>query len=398
MNPAIVAVGYNRPDSMRRLLGSIAKGRIPYDDVTLIVSIDESPQSDEVEAVARAFAWTHGEKIIRRFPERQGLRPHILQCGGLTEQYGAVIVLEDDLMVAPDFYEYVKQALEFYRDDPKIAGVSLYSHGWSEFAYKPFCPKNNGYDAYLGQFTASWGQCWTHSVWGKFMEWYKDQNDELLLEKGNFLPGQINLWSKNSWAKFFSNFIVEKDLYYVVPYVAMSTNFSEVGQHCINAVNTFNIPLQMGLKDTYRFCGFQSAVRYDMFLERLNLEGLEELSVDCDDLCVNLIGNKPHANGKRYYLTMGKPLAKKIVRSYGLQARPIDMNIEYQIPGDTIRLYDMTVDAPVQKMKTAFYDEMKYYLYGHGRKQLRRYARIVTFRLYKAKFRKLWKLITTGKK
>lgn len=32
----------------------------------------------------------------------------------MTEKYGAVMILEDDLFVSPDFYNYAMQALERY--------------------------------------------------------------------------------------------------------------------------------------------------------------------------------------------------------------------------------------------------------------------------------------------
>ena len=125
IKPAIVAVGYNRPDGMKRLLESIGKASYNCDDVPLIVSIDESNRSDEVEAVAQAFEWKYGTKEIRRFPERQGLRKHIVHCGDYSEKYGAVIILEDDLVVAEDFYSYVCAAHEKYGDE-KYVGKEKY--------------------------------------------------------------------------------------------------------------------------------------------------------------------------------------------------------------------------------------------------------------------------------
>ena len=135
IKPAIVAVGYNRPDGMKRLLDSIGKATYNCDDVPLIISIDESNRSNEVESMATAFEWTHGIKEIRRFPERQGLRKHIVQCGDLSEKYGAVIILEDDLVVAEDFYTYVCAAHEKYGDEEEICGVALYSYGCNVFIH-----------------------------------------------------------------------------------------------------------------------------------------------------------------------------------------------------------------------------------------------------------------------
>ena len=118
--PAICCIGYNRPESMRRLLNSVGKG--VYDDVNipLIISIDESDKSDNVEAVAREFEWKYGKKIIKRYPQRLGLKEHCMRCGDSSVEYGALIFLEDDVVVGDlrgvDFCacsEFLCFALEF---------------------------------------------------------------------------------------------------------------------------------------------------------------------------------------------------------------------------------------------------------------------------------------------
>ena len=119
MNIAIVAVGYNRPDSMEQLLNTVVKADYANDKVDLIVSIDKGEKQNEIVKVAEKVEWLFGNKIIRAFPERQGLRKHIIQCGDLTEKYDAVVVLEDDLNVSEYFYTYVKQTLSFYEEDSK---------------------------------------------------------------------------------------------------------------------------------------------------------------------------------------------------------------------------------------------------------------------------------------
>ena len=98
---AVVVVGYNRSDSMRRILGSLAKADYKEKDIPLVISIDHSGR-EEVEQVAREFQWNYGPKEVICHKERLGLRKHIISCGDLTRRYGAVMILEDDLYVSPD--------------------------------------------------------------------------------------------------------------------------------------------------------------------------------------------------------------------------------------------------------------------------------------------------------
>ena len=60
MRTAIVAIGYNRPLCIARLLKSVFSADYIGESVTLIVSIDKSA-NDEVERVARQFVWPFGE-------------------------------------------------------------------------------------------------------------------------------------------------------------------------------------------------------------------------------------------------------------------------------------------------------------------------------------------------
>ena len=63
-------------------------------NVDLIISIDKGKRQSEIVEIAKAFDWKYGEKIIRVFSERQGLKKHIIQCGDLTEKYDLVILDE----------------------------------------------------------------------------------------------------------------------------------------------------------------------------------------------------------------------------------------------------------------------------------------------------------------
>ena len=360
IKPAIVAVGYNRPDSMRRLLQSIVNAHYPFDGIDLIISIDESNRSDDVQKVADEFQWNYGNKIIKRYPERQGLRKHIIQCGDLSNQYGAVIILEDDLMVSPSFYNYTYAAINYYKDNPKIVGASLYSHCWNGYAGLQFIPEKNEYDAYLGQYSISWGQCWAKEQWNLFKEWYLLHEDKLPAEN-KAMPSTILRWSQQSWGKYFISYMVEKNLYYAVPYAGMTTNFSEMGTHNSSSSATFQVPLQQGNKVEYKLPDFEQAVKYDLFFERI-FDKIDD--IDGKDICVNLNGMKLWNFDKKYLLTDKKIPELCPVASYGMVMRPVDANITNQISGEDIFLYNIDGrDIPMAEFDCS-YKRVEYETYG----------------------------------
>ena len=113
MDYGIIVVAYNRVKSVRRLLDSLKHVEYFGEKVDLIVSIDNSGNTD-VEDYVKNFNWTYGEIIIRTFEQRQGLKNHILSCGAYLEKYDAIAVFEDDVIVSPAFYSFMRETVPFY--------------------------------------------------------------------------------------------------------------------------------------------------------------------------------------------------------------------------------------------------------------------------------------------
>ena len=348
MKPAIVAIGYNRPNALLRLLDSV--NRAIYDEeVTLIISLDYSDNHTEMINIVEQFEWKHGEKIIRSFEERQGLRNHVLQCGDLSETYGSVIILEDDLVVSPSFYIFAKQALEFYENDRRIAGVALYSHEWNGYADKFFRPVIDRYDVYFGQFSITWGQCWTKKSWQSFKHWYYKQ--PMILDSNPNIPDRINHWGNQSWGRYYVNYMIEEGKYYVIPRFALSTNCSEIGEHANVSDADHQVSLLFDEKRNYNFAKYDEGIFYDIFFENQSLNKYLDEKYQ-QDVVIDLNGTKRSLSSKRYILST-RDLPYRVERSFGLQLRPIDMNIILNVPGNVIRLYDL--EYPEKKSSQSYF-------------------------------------------
>lgn len=369
MNPAIVVVGYSRPDTLKRLLQSVGNATYHDSDIDLIISLDKADNEEDVVKVANDFEWRFGKKTIRRFPERQGLRKHIIQCGDLTEKYGAVIILEDDLLVAPDYYEYVKAALDYYENEECITGIALYSHEWNGYARKNFVPMADQYDTYLGQYSITWGQCWNYKWWNHFKTWYLAHEGKLA--ENPKIPMNINHWSDRSWGKYFVNYIVEKDKYYVIPRISRSTNCSDIGEHVRIADNVHQVRLMTGLVELYHFAPVKMAQKYDIYFENINIKDVFDEEIK-KGLVVDLAGYGRLEEGNRYVLSTLELPYKKI-KSYGLQLRPYEMNVIQNIPGNCIHLYD-TFEKNHSK-RTINPDIMRYEIRGFSVRDLIPYVK-----------------------
>lgn len=342
----IVAIGYNRVESIKRLINSLLHASY-CQRVDLIISIDHSGTS-VVEEYAKAIEWPFGGKIIKTFPERLGLKEHVLTCGSYIDQYGldALIVLEDDLVVSPGFFNYACQAVERYKDDENIAGISLYSHSWNATADRPFIPMEKGYDVFFIQYPQSWGQVWMKKQWHSFYTWYTNKEYENL--NTNQVPSNVLAWPKTSWLKYHVEYCIDQNKYFVYPYQSLSSNFADAGTHYAFSTNRMQIPLDLGCERIYRFPDhLQQTAVYDTFFENKQLEDVLELPKDM--LCVDLYGQKKEYESRKFLLaTKGMPYA--VIRTYGLQMRPWELNLVYHVPGDEIVLYDLTKPGKNRKI------------------------------------------------
>lgn len=365
ITPAIVAVGYNRPDSMSRLLKSLKQASYPFRSIHLIISIDKSDASDSVYQVAENFEWDFGEKRIIKYSSRQGLRQHILKCGDLSYDYGAVIILEDDLVVSPSFYYYAFQACNYYENEEKVAGIALYSHSWNGYVGYHFIPEHNEFDTYMGQFSITWGECWTKNQWDQFRKWFNGHEDLLPIEN-NQMPQSISHWGQQSWGKYFASFITERDLYYVIPYISMSSNFADKGEHNRYIDSSHQVAILNGVKKNYKFSTFNSAIKYDLFFERIYSENIG--GIQGKNICVDLNDHKLTTGDKDYLLTT-QILNLPCICKFGLRLRPIDSNITWNVEGNEIKLYHCGKNYKLDS-KTKFYPRLDYDFYGFSWKQV----------------------------
>ena len=348
MNVALVVIAYNRLKAVERLLGSLSAADYGHDKVDLIISVDKS-KTDSVEVFADNFEWKHGEKRVVKHAENMGLRNHIMSQGRLFDQYESLVILEDDIVVAPGFYYFVTQAIEKYSDEDGIAGISLYSFSMNYQRQIPFTPVKTEYDAFFMKCAMSWGQVWMKKQWLAFHEWYEDNKD---FKYSAEIPSCLFTWPESSWLKYHTRYCIENNKYFVYPYCSLTTDFSDVGTHNPDSDNdtVYQVPLQYGNKTEYNLPALASgAVRYDGFFE---YEGLySSLGLSADECSIDINGGKGTCGNKRYWLTSS--LARyKVLASYGMKIRPAEMNVVMRIPGEDIFLYD-TLAAGQMPVKTS---------------------------------------------
>lgn len=361
---AIVAVGYNRIDSMRRLFMSLSVAKYPNNDIPLYISIDASGD-EELYYYVRNFEWNHGDKYVNIQQERLGLRKHIIQCGDLTKYFKAVIILEDDIFVSEYFYDYVLKVVAYYYDDCRIGGFSLYQNNMKGLL--PVYFLQDGSDTYLKQSPASWGECWTEQQWNCFKEWYEKFDDARfsLID----MPEYIKKWKK-AWSKYFMAYLIETNRFFVFPQLSHTTCFGDAGEHSSMRSTYGQANLLCGKRD-YCFRPFDDMVRYDLFGVNENIYSW--IGIDKTEIVVDLYALNDRLGKRRYLLSPAK-LPYPVLRSFSLELFPIELNVKYNIQGNGLYLYDTGCKSLQNNQFNLPLKLAYYYLKGFDIRLLVRYS------------------------
>lgn len=333
----LVAVGYNRPKPLQRLLNCINNADYDNDNnVRLVISLDHADNCKEMKELADQFNWKHGEKEVVLHPKRLGLREHFLFCGDLTQKYGNIAFLEDDVFVLPGFYRFAKACADKYENDERIVGASLYSLRYSETAHRPFTPLNDGNDVYFAQLM-SWAPVYFPKQWKAFRDWYN--NEPKPIEDITCLPDNVRQWKMTSFKKYHLKYTITQEKFFVYPQISFTTNFAEAGQHYTADNDNLQVPLLLGDVKEYRLPTFdESLCVYDAFLEikpeciKRRVPELANYNFDID-----LYGNKRKENvNEEYCITANR--VKSAIKSWGCKTVPHETNIMLNVPGKVFSL------------------------------------------------------------
>ena len=355
----IVVIGYKRINSLKRILHGVGRAEYENYSITLIISLDYSG-NDEIYKLADDFDWIHGRKIVIKHSKSLGLREHVFKCGNFLNDYNldALIVLEDDVYPAVDFFLFSCQATQKYISNEIIAGISLYSPSALEMNGKPFCPIHAPYDTFFMHTAVSWGQIWFRRQWNDFYEWYIDNREW----DNNYarIPSNVVKWPDSSWKKYHIKYCVEKNKYFVFPYLSRTTCFADAGVHTFSNTDKFQVALSGIPKNKLEFPDFNDkAIIYDAFYENTGLFkacGYEEYELE-----INLNCTKERTNKR--YLIIPQVMDYHIIKSWGNKLIPQELNVIYDVWGEGIFLYDLGTNHKETCLPTVEYNKSKYEKY-----------------------------------
>ena len=332
MKCSIVVATYNRKELFKRTLNCVANADYcGYTDIDLVISIDRATNCDEMKETADAFQWEFGTKKVILHEKRLGLRNHFIFCGDLSQTYGPVIFLEDDVVVNRNYYYIAQMLTDTYIDDPRIVGASLYAIAFNETAQRPFQALNDGNDVFFCALM-SWAPVYFPRQWSKFVNWLGTLNGREIVCKN--IPQDVAKWLNSSFKKLHIQYMQQNKLYFAYTRHSCATNFSEPGEHYKKDTNKLQVSMEVGKREKLQLCSLnESLAVYDAFLE-IDPGVLKRLcaTLESYNFDVDLYGKKPQVSITKPYVMTTKR-TKGFVMSFGRKMVPHEMNVIYMIPG-----------------------------------------------------------------
>lgn len=242
-NAPIILFVYNRPGLTLKTLTALSKN-IDADNSNLFIFSD-GPKNDkaiskinEVRKIIENVKGFNKVEIIAS-PKNKGLANSIITgVSQIINIYEKVIVLEDDLISAPNFLLYMNKALEFYKNDSRVYTI----HG---YCGNIKLPKNYKYDTYfVPTRTGSWGWATWKNVWNK-VDWDLKDIDSFFgnkeqVKKFNYLGNDLTKMLKrqiaheiDTWDAQLCYHLLKNNAYSIYPVNSKIQNngTGEVGTH-----------------------------------------------------------------------------------------------------------------------------------------------------------------------
>ena len=160
----VVLFVYRRHAQLRRTLACLERSGVRHLHVFSDGPADASAEDDvrAVRSVVASVDWV--DPVVVEHEKNLGLSRSIRFGLDLVfEDHETVIVVEDDVFVAPGFCAYASLGLAEYRDSPSVAGVTGLRYPFNRRAFDGYA-----FDVFMSPRFSSWGWATWRDRWNDF--------------------------------------------------------------------------------------------------------------------------------------------------------------------------------------------------------------------------------------
>lgn len=162
--PPIAVFGHKRSAHLKAALEAIdASQRLLQEELPVYIFCDGAAKSAHEEGVeaTREVARAYGKGRVIERERNYGFRNITEGISQLCDSYGTAIIIEDDVLISPDFLPFMCRALKTYADDKRVFMAS----GFMYFGAQPKEPQTFFLSSPFIWGWATWKRAWDHFEW-----------------------------------------------------------------------------------------------------------------------------------------------------------------------------------------------------------------------------------------
>ncbi|MEY3678357.1 MAG: hypothetical protein RI924_498 [Bacteroidota bacterium] len=238
---------YNRPEHTRRTIKFLQQNQLASDSRLFIFSDGPKRPADQakVNQVRELIRKVEGFKsleIIER-PQNMGLANSIISgVTQLVNEYGRIIVFEDDLITSPYTLQYFNEALLRYEQEERVMHIGAYMYPLASQSSEEL-PETFFYRAATSWGWATWARAWKHfnaDVNDLMTQFSPEMKHQFSIESNMNFWKQIRelKWGRNnSWAIRWYASIFLKDGLTLNPAQSLVSNIGHDGTGVHSGIN-----------------------------------------------------------------------------------------------------------------------------------------------------------------
>jgi hypothetical protein len=232
---------YNRLRHTQRTVEALLNNSLAKDSELIVFSdgpkdVEASVAVQQVRNYIKTVTGFKSVSLVER-NQNEGLASNIVDgVTNVVNQYGKVIVMEDDIVTSPMYLNFMNQALDFFENEKKVWHVSGWNYpvGFNELG-----------DAFLWRGMNCWGWATWADRWQYFEknpkalinDWSAEERSRFDLDGSGIFWNQIEANAKgkiNTWAIFWYATIFQNQGLCLNPSISYVDNIGHdgTGEHC----------------------------------------------------------------------------------------------------------------------------------------------------------------------
>ena len=247
----VIVFAYNRQEHLQTTIEALRRNDGAKETICFIFSDGYKNETDK-EKVLEVREYIHGlsteyfkEIHIIEAKENKGLATSVIEgVSDVIRKYGQAIIVEDDVITAPCFLQFMNEALKFYKEDSDVWSIGGYTVPM--FLSEDYNKEVLAVQRCSSYCWATWSDRWESIDWAildypkfRFNIIQRMKFNKFGDDRASMLDDQIN-GRVNSWAIRFDYNMWKKKMINILPVKSLANNIGHDGSGTHSTVKDEN--------------------------------------------------------------------------------------------------------------------------------------------------------------